>query len=160
MTDVLKELGAFAFASRMKRLSDRLKAEVSQVYLEQGITFNDSWFLVGVMLSKHKRMTVTDMAEALGISPPAISQVYGDMVKAGIVEVETGDIDRRQRILSLTPAGASVVEALNPIWNAFEICTKDLFEEAGCDALAALTAMEECLEKKSMIQRLRETLKT
>ncbi len=158
MADVLKELGAFAFASRMKRLSDRLKADVSQIYLEQGIAFNDSWFLVGVMLSKHKKMTVTDMAEALGISPPAISQVYGDMVKAGIVVVEHGNVDRRQRILSLTPAGASVVDALGPIWNAFEVCIKNLFDEAGCDALAALTAMEECLEKKSMIERLRETL--
>ena len=160
MADVLKELGAFAFASRMKRLSDRLKAEVSQVYLEQGIAFNDSWFLVGVMLSKHKTMTVTDMAEALGISPPAISQVYGDMVKAGIVEVETGDVDRRQRILSLTPAGASVVEVLDPIWNAFEECTKQLFIEAGCDVLLALTALEECLDEKSMLERLRETLRS
>jgi DNA-binding MarR family transcriptional regulator len=158
LTDALKELGAFAFASRMKRLSDRLKAEVSQVYLEQGIAFNDSWFLVGVMLSKHKKMTVTDMADALGISPPAISQVYGDMIKAGIVKVETGDVDRRQRILSLTPAGSSVVEALSPIWDAFEECTRSLFVEAGCDALEALTAMEECLEKKSMIERLREYL--
>ncbi|MCK4537337.1 MAG: MarR family transcriptional regulator [Candidatus Krumholzibacteria bacterium] len=159
MKDVLKELGAFAFASRMKRLSDSLKAEVSQVYLEQGIAFNDSWFLVGVMLSRYKKMTVTDMADALGISPPAISQVYGDMVKAGIIEVEPGDLDKRQRILSLTPAGASVVEALDPIWNAFEGCIKNLFDEAGCDALAALTAIEECLEKKSMVDRLREALR-
>lgn len=158
MTDILKDLGAFAFASRLKRLSDRLKSEVSQIYLEQGIEFNDSWFLVGYMLSRHESMTVTDMALALSISPPAISQISGDMVKGDIIRIDTGETDRRQRLLSLTPKGRKMVEALGPIWEAVTKCTEEVFEESGCHILDAITALEKELDRKDMVARLREEL--
>ncbi len=158
MTDILKDLGAFAFASRLKRLSDRLKAEVLQIYQEQGIDFNDSWFLVGYMLSRHESMTVTDMALALCISPPAISQISADMVKGDIINIETGETDRRQRILSLTPKGKKMVRALEPLWDAVTKCTEELFDEAGCNILEAITALEKELDKKDMIARLREEI--
>lgn len=159
MIDILRDLGAFAFASRLKRLSDRLKSEVSQIYEEEGIDFSDSWFLVGYMLSKYERVTVTYMADALGISPPAISQISSLMVKKGLIRVETGEEDKRQRILSLTPKGKKTIQALEPIWGAVTECTDDLIEETGFDILGAICAMEKGLDEKSMVERLRERLK-
>lgn len=159
MIDILRDLGAFAFASRLKRLSDRLKNEVSQVYAEEGIDFNDSWFLVGYMLSRHGSMTVSDMASALSISPPAISQVTGDMVRKGIIIVKPDEDDKRKRILTLTPKGEKTMSALEPIWDAVTECTEDLIEETGIDILGAITAMENRLEKKNMVRRLRKRLK-
>ena len=73
--DLLEELGAFAFASRLKRLSDRLKAEATTVYHHQGVDFNDSWFQVGYLLSRKDLMGITEIAKALGISRPAVSQM-------------------------------------------------------------------------------------
>lgn len=159
MIDILRDLGAFAFASRLKRLSDRLKSEVSQIYQEQGIDFSDSWFLVGYMLSKHDNLTVTYMADALGISPPAISQISTVMVKKGLIRVEKGKDDRRKRILSLTPKGRKTIQALDPIWAAVTECTEALIRETGFDMLGAIGAMEQGLDDKDMIERLRERLR-
>jgi len=52
--DTMREYGAMAFASRLKRLGDRLKAEATSLYRANGIEFNDSWFLVAFLLSKRK----------------------------------------------------------------------------------------------------------
>jgi DNA-binding MarR family transcriptional regulator len=158
LVDILRDLGAFAFASRLKRLSDRLKSEVSQTYHEQGVDFSDSWFLVGYMLSKNDKLTVTDMADALGISPPAISQISSVMVKKGLIRVEKGRDDKRKRMLLLTSKGRKTIKALEPIWAAVTECTEVLITETGFDMLGAIGAMERGLEKKDMTERLRERL--
>ena len=42
--DMMSEFGALAFASRLRRLGDRLKAEATKLYRANGIEFNDSWY--------------------------------------------------------------------------------------------------------------------
>jgi hypothetical protein len=44
MTDVIQQLGALAFASRLKRLSERLQRDVSRVYREQKLEFHARCF--------------------------------------------------------------------------------------------------------------------
>jgi len=110
------------------------------------------------MRSKYDRGTGTYMAYALGISPPAISQISSVMVKKGLIRVETGEEDKRQRVLSLTPKGKKTIQALEPIWDAVTECTDDLIEETGFDILGAICAMEKGLEEKNMVERLRERL--
>lgn len=156
--DVLRDLGAFAFASRLKRLGDRLKMEASHVYSENGIEFNDSWFLAGYMLSLHKRMTVTEMARALDISPPAISQVSSDMVKSGIIAVETDRTDKRKRILVLTDKGSAVIEKLAPLWEAIAKVTEEMIETTGYDILNGISTLEADLDEKSLLDRVNEKL--
>lgn len=158
MNDILSDLGAFAFASRLKRLSDRLKAQASQVYYDHGVEFNDSWFLVGYMLSKNDNMTVTEMAEALGISPPAISQISSDMAKHGIIEVNTDEEDRRRRNLSLTEDGKVKIETLQPLWDAITKATDEMIEDSGYDFLGAVGAFETHLEKKNLLERVENHL--
>ena len=158
--DILKDLGAFAFASRLKRLGDRLKSEASQVYSAYGIDFNDSWFLVGYMLSLHKRMTVTEMANALDISPPAISQVSADMVKSDIINIEVDETDKRKRILVLTEKGAAIINDLSPLWSAIATATEDMIEESGTDLLDGISKLENGLNEKSLLGRVKARLNT
>jgi DNA-binding MarR family transcriptional regulator len=152
--DILSELGAFAFASRLKRLSDRLKSEATTIYHHQGADFNDSWFLVGYMLSKHESMTVSEMARALGISRPAISQIAGDMVKQNLIKVRIDGHDRRRKRLSLTNKGMDAVATLQPVWDIVGECTEKLLASTGCDILKALTHIEKELERQSIFSRV------
>lgn len=152
--DIIRDLGSFALASRLKRLSDKLKQQASAVYTERGIEFNDSWFLVGYMLSKNEGMTMTEMANALGISPPAISQVSVEMVKKGIVVLDTDITDRRRKIMTLTPKGKRIVKALEPIWDMIAAVTDSIITSSGEDLLSALAAFEDELDKSSLIERV------
>lgn len=156
--DLLQELGTFAFASRMKRLSDRLKSEATTLYHHRGVDFNDSWFLVGYMLSRQENLTVTEMAKALGISRPAISQVATEMARHRLISVRVDDTDRRRRMLSLTDCGRETVECLEPVWRAIAECTDELIVSSGQDILKAIEAIERGIEARSLFARVLDHL--
>lgn len=156
--DLLRDFGAMTFASRLKRLGDRLKAEATKLYNDHGVEFNDSWFLVAFLLSRNEGLSVTDMAEMLGISRAAISQMYKAMERNGLLVVHTDDRDRRRRLLYLTEEGKAAVTALEPIWNAVGECTETLVKETGQDILKALSDIEDELAERSLFERVSDHL--
>jgi DNA-binding MarR family transcriptional regulator len=157
--DLLRDFGAMTFASRLKRLGDRLKAEATKLYHVQGIEFNDSWFLVAFLLSRNEGLSVTDMADMLGISRAAVSQMYRAMERKGLLVVHTDDSDRRRRLLYLTEEGRVAVAALEPIWNAIGECTEELVASSGRDVLKAITDIERMLEQRSLFERVGDRLR-
>ncbi|HER43931.1 MAG TPA: MarR family transcriptional regulator [Candidatus Eisenbacteria bacterium] len=157
--DLLRDFGTMTFASRLKRLGDRLKAEATRLYNARGVEFNDSWFLVAFLLSRNEGLSVTDMADMLGISRAAVSQMYKAMERNGLLVVHTDDRDKRRRLLYLTEEGRAAVTALEPIWNAVGKCTEDLVRETGQDVLKALSDIENELEERSLFERVSDHLK-
>lgn len=152
--DVIRKFGAFTFASRLKRLSDRLKAEATTLYHHQGIDFNDSWFLVGYLLSRQDNMNVTEMAQTLGISNSAVSQIVCDMERHNLLTIETDEHDKRCRLLSLSEDGREAVDKLLPVWEAVRDCTEELMESTGQDVLKAIADIEKELEHRSLFARV------
>jgi len=152
--DVIRKFGAFTFASRLKRLSDRLKAEATTLYHHQGIDFNDSWFLVGYLLSRQDNMIVTEMAKALGISNSAVSQMVCDMEKHNLLTIETDEHDKRRKLLSLSEDGREAIERLSPVWEAVGDCTEELIKSTGQDLLKAIADIEKELEHRSLFARV------
>jgi DNA-binding MarR family transcriptional regulator len=58
-------------------------------------------------------LTVGDLAEQLGRSPSATSRVVSGLVRRGYVERDEEVADRRERVLSLTPEGHSLLSAVD-----------------------------------------------
>jgi DNA-binding MarR family transcriptional regulator len=152
--DLLQELGAFALASRLKRLADRLKSEATTLYHNQGVDFNDNWFLVGYLLSRNESMNVTEMAKKLAISRPAISQIASEMARRNLVTISVDARDRRRRLLSLTEKGKQAVSSLERVWEAVGVCTEEMIESTGQDILQAISAIEASLEDRCMFSRV------
>ena len=100
--DLMRELGSMAFASRLRRLSDRLKSEATRLYQSRGIDFNDSWFLIAFMLSKREGITIKEVSDAFGISHSAISQMASAMKREKFIESRQDARDRRRNLLFLT----------------------------------------------------------
>jgi len=157
--DRMREFGAMAFASRLKRLSDRLKAEATKLYRANGVEFNDSWFLVAFVLSENEGITVTEIADALGISHAAISQMAAAMERKKLLVSRSDTRDKRRTLLRLTQKGRSAVDAMRPIWNAVGECTDELLASTGKDPLPAISAIEERLDEKSLFDRVTEHMK-
>ena len=157
--DVMREFGAMAFASRLRRLSDRLKSEATKLYRENGIEFNDSWFLIALMLSNREGISVTEAADALGFSHAAISQMAAAMERKGLLVGSPDERDRRRTLLHLTDEGRSTIDELRPIWDAIGECTGELIGSTGEDFLPAITEIEEQLEQQSLLSRVTERMK-
>jgi DNA-binding MarR family transcriptional regulator len=154
--DLMRELGPMAFASRLRRLSDRLKSEATRLYQARGIDFNDSWFLLAFMLSKRDGITVKDVSDAFGISHSAISQMASAMKRKKFIKSRQDARDRRRTLLFLTEEGRSAVKALQPIWTAIGKYTERLLTQTGEDVLSALTELEKHIKEKDLFTRVTE----
>lgn len=154
--DTVRALGTFALASRMKRLVERLKAEASRVYRDRGIDFNDSWFLAAWMLSREDGITASEMAERLGISRPAVSQMTAGLRRAGLITYRGDPDDRRRRLISLTGKGRRTVGELEPLWREVDVVTREMIDSSGVDLLRGLSAIEDAIDKKGLSERIAE----
>lgn len=152
--DAIKRLGMLAFASRLKRLSERLMQDVGRVYREAGLDFEPRWFLVFHQLVEAGPLSVTAIAESVGITHPAVNQVAAEMEKAGLITSAADANDRRRRILSLSKRGKAMDAVLRPVWEDIETATWELAREAGFDVLKAVETLENALEEHNLYARI------
>lgn len=156
--DLIRELGPFALASRLQRLSEHLKKEVSTLYHAHGLDFDDQWFLVGYSLARNGEMTMKEMAGQLSLSRPTVSRMIEGMAEHGLIKVVEDASDPMRRRISLTGEGEDTVEELERIWTAVGEITGDLIAGAREDLLGSIEDIEGALEERSLFSRVSERL--
>ena len=159
MSDIIQQLGSLGFASRLKRLSERLLSDVSKVYKEQKVNFEARWFPVAFLLRDAERLSVTEIADRLQITHPAVSQIVGAMESHGLIASSRDMADERRRLLSLTPTGQETLQMLEPIWNAVSACTQELITSTGHNLLDLLSVIERSLDERDMYSRVTATIR-
>jgi DNA-binding MarR family transcriptional regulator len=115
MNSLIKNLGELAVASRLRMLSEKLLHDVSKIYHEQNLDFEPRWFLIFFQLTLKSPMSITEIADAIGITHPAVNQIAGEMLKAKIIKSFTDKIDKRRRLLSLSREGEKMLSLIKPI---------------------------------------------
>lgn len=156
--DVIRELGPLAFASHLKRLSERLMHDVSGMYADVDADFEARWFALTYLLQRQSPLAVSEAAELLGYTHPAVVQIAGAMERRGLIRSRRDARDGRRRLLSLTPRGRATVKRLAPVWAAVRACTQEVLDASGHDVLAALESVERELDREAMSSRLRRVL--
>jgi DNA-binding MarR family transcriptional regulator/GNAT superfamily N-acetyltransferase len=153
--DFIEELGTLAFASRLRRLSERLLRDVSQTYRAEDLNFEARWFPVFYLLWRRSPLAVTAIAQRLHLTHPAVNQVAGAMTKAGLLISTRDSHDDRRRLLSLSPDGKSLARQLQPIWQDIQEATAELVNAGGIDLLEAVAQIEKSLDEANMCERVR-----
>jgi DNA-binding MarR family transcriptional regulator/ribosomal protein S18 acetylase RimI-like enzyme len=154
-TDLIEELGTLAFASRLRRLSERLLRDVSLTYRAEDLNFEARWFPVFYLLWRQSPLAVTAIAQRLHLTHPAVNQVAGAMSKAGLLVSARDSRDDRRRLLSLSPAGKSLARQLQPIWQDIQEATAELVSASGIDLLGGIAQVEKSLDEANMCERVR-----
>ncbi len=158
--DQLKELGALGLANRLRRLADRISREGADVYTSQNVDFEPRWFVLYFLLAHHgEAVPVTDAAQSLGLSHPAIIQLSDDLIKKGLVHSIKDEHDGRRRLLALTTKGRDMLPALERIWDDFEAAYHSLFNEIGYDIITIIERIEQALDGLSIQERVNLSLK-
>jgi DNA-binding MarR family transcriptional regulator len=158
MTDYVRQKGVAAFGTRLRRLSERLDRQVLALYRAHDSAFQPRWFALVVALRERGVLSVGELAALLGITHAAISQLRGELIKAGLVRAKPDPGDRRRQLLELTPAGKRTVTKLQPLWAAVAAATGALCAEMAPDLLEALGRIEDAVEAKSIGARTDEIL--
>jgi len=154
-TDLFHRISALTLASRLRRLSDKLMQGVAQVYEEHHLNFEPRWFPVFFLLGDGMPLSITELAQHLELTHPAINQVAEQLLAHDLVIAERGT-DKRKRILSLSEKGQELYDKLKPLWSNIEQANRAFLQEADGDLLAVLDQLESALKRKDMYQRVME----
>jgi len=127
--DLITQLGPLAFASRLKRLADRLMKDVSQLYKDLDLEFEARWFPVVYYLKERDSVPLTTVAQDLGLTHPAVNQVANVLSEKGLLASTRDTEDERRRLLSLTQKGRDTVRTLEPVWEEIAAATADVIAQ-------------------------------
>jgi len=152
--DRIKELRELAFATRLKRLSERLSKDVSLLYKKLDIDFEARWFSIISILLKKSKVSITEIAANLEISHTAVNQISTELINKGYISSEKDNDDERQRLLSLTENGKKLCKKLEPVWEEIKLANKELIDSVDPKLLQTLDLIENELDKFSMYERI------
>ncbi|WP_346320379.1 MarR family transcriptional regulator [Chitinophaga sp. YIM B06452] len=155
---IVNQLEELALATRLKRLADRLSADVSRIYKESDLDFEAKWFLILELLSREKVLGITEISESLGISHPAVVQLADQMLGQGLIKASVDERDARRRLISLTPAGRQMHKKIGPMLAVIREENRKWLASARHNLLETLTELEASLDEKSMYKRIKINL--
>jgi ribosomal protein S18 acetylase RimI-like enzyme/DNA-binding MarR family transcriptional regulator len=143
--DYIAQLGLVALGSRMRAVSDRLYATADEVYRLTGLEIQGRWLPLLRILHDRGPQTVGEIADAVGQTHSAVSQLADRLTEQGWLTVLLDPADKRRRRLALTPRAETALRAAKPLWRAIE----DLFSEHcrtnDIDLLGTLEVFERAL---------------
>jgi len=155
----LSDLGILGLGSRLKILSDSLYRQIDDVYKSENIEFQARNYPLLQLLNDNESMSVTQLAEVLGQTHPAISQMSKKLQQKGLVYDHVDTDDERKRLLSITPKGFEIVDQLNPIWKDMQVILGRLMSLSNGNLLSSLELLERQLSKQNLVERMADLRK-
>ncbi len=152
----LHDYGSLLLGSRLRKFSEALFAGVDEVYREAGVELPSRCFPVLFLLRDHGELGVSELAERLGQTHPAVSQMSRKLQRHGMIEEGSDPRDERRRLLSLSRRGRAVMSRLEPLWRAIVEAVAEL--ERDHPLSAHLTVLDRALESRGFAERIRAHL--
>lgn len=145
MRDVIAEKGSLFLGSRLKRLADQFQASAGKILERSGLKIQPAHQAIMVALES-ERLTVGQLAQAVGSSQPGVTRAIGQLTDLGLVTTTRGE-DQRERLLSLTAEGQKVLEhARSTVWPAVQTSVDALCEGLSGALLDQLAELESRLK--------------
>lgn len=156
---IIKQLGHVAIGTRFRILTDRLMLDADKVYKSLGLDFEPRWFTVFYLINQKRQITITELADQLGYSQPAVTQIVNSLAAKKIVRAVKGKDDSRKKVITITPKGEELLLKLIPVWQDIENAAKELLSSTGYDVLHIIGKLEAELDRKNIYARVMEKIK-
>lgn len=158
----IEELGELFLGTRLKRLSDTLYDEVDKIYAAQQLQLSSRITAILFLLHESGDSGITQIAEALGITHPAVNQMGKKLIEMAYVENKPDPNDERRRLLCLTEHGKALIAQLIPIWEHLSACLDEMICASEHQLLRAIRNLEQQNQQLCLSQRIkaRQTQKT
>lgn len=147
----LSSLSELALGSRLKALSDHFYAAADEVYRSCGAQVEARWFPLLRYLWESGPSAVGDVADAIGQSHSAVSQMADKLAREGMVNRRRDPKDGRRSVLALTDKAHKALGSLGPVWSAIRRGVMTSLGEDGTRLLAALDACEKRLAERPIV---------
>ena len=152
--DVLGARPHLFLGSRLKRLGERMQADVLILIERAGLPVQPAQYPILAALDSFGPLTVGGLVEATGVSQPGVTRAVTRLVEAGLIENGPASTDRRRRTLQLSTTGKDVIaRSRADVWPAVEASVRDLCANLDGSLLAQLDAMERSLDEQPLHRR-------
>lgn len=139
--------------SKLRHLLHLLDGDVQAIYDAEGLAFRPRFYPIVRKLQTDGPQRVADLADAIGVSQPAVTQTIAEMTKLGLVESRAGP-DRRVRLIELTGAGEAMLGRLERIWMRVHDAARGLDAELDAPLGAILDQAIAALHHTSFRERI------
>jgi DNA-binding MarR family transcriptional regulator len=150
--DLIEDLGELAVATRLTRLSEMTRKDVTRIYKEHHLDFEAKWFPVLYVLSNKASIGVVELADEIGYTHQSVIALVNEMQNKKLIESNPSKTDKRKRLLSLTPKAVDLIEEFKPLWEDFIAVNKIIYNN-GSSLLKAIEDTEAMLMKKGFYER-------
>lgn len=149
--DFLSELGLNAVVTRLKRVSDAMLHDGKRMYKELGMDIEPNWFAVFKLLRRREKITITKIADAIGLSHPSVISIVNKMSDAGYLKESRSKDDSRKRILSLTAKAKRKMPKFEQVWDAGTAGFKKMMNDR--DIIGMLDVLETRIAERGFRER-------
>ena len=156
--DYVRELGALVLDHRFRRLTETLLRTADELYEARGLPFRARWTSTYQLLFSHGPLGITDLAERLRLTHPAIIGITDAMRQEGLVSDARDRQDGRRRMVALTTRARQLDGELRELWKALADVQQERFAAAGVDIVPLLDAVEEDMTKRPLTPEVLERL--
>jgi DNA-binding MarR family transcriptional regulator len=152
--DIIADLGLLTLGSRFKRLGDRLQADVARFFAEQGVDLQPAQAPLLLAVETHGPISVGDLAAVVGVAQPGVTRALSRLTERGLVAVDRGERDQRQKAVRLTPAGQAMTARMRDrLFAGVGGGVAELCEGLTGPLLDQLSALEARLETEPLDRR-------
>lgn len=152
----LHDYGELLLASRLRKVSEALYGGVDAVYRAHGVELPSRCFPILFLLRDHGSLGISDLAQRLGQTHPAVSQMSRKLLAHDVVREAADPADDRRRLLTLSRRGSALMRKLAPVWTALVAAVQAL---EGAEALSrALVTVDAALAARPFAPRIETAL--
>lgn len=152
--DIVRRLGYLTLGSRLKRIGERLQADVLRFTEDKGLSIQPSQCTLLAALDRHGDLTVGELAEALGVSQPGVTRNVARLIDDGLLESGAPHPDQRHKTVRLSKAGhIAVKRSKSEVWPHIEAAVREICANLDGPLLKQLDALEDALAKTPLDRR-------
>lgn len=156
--DIMRQFGSLSLGSRLKRLSDQLFQDVIEIYQRSDIPLSPTYFPLFNLLAQHGSASVTEAAEQLNVSHPAISKMARKMLAEGWLCKTPDPKDERRQLLALSSQSEQLLVSIQPVWHEIRHYLDSLMAQHQHSLLNALDEFENDLRKHGFVEPVLQQL--
>lgn len=140
--------------TQLRHLIELLDSAVERSYENLDPSYRPRYTPVMRVLMQDGVATISEIAQAAGISQPAVTQTVARMTEADLVSVTASETDARQRIVQLTKKGKRLAPRLTQCWEATALAARSLEADMQVPLGRVLEDAIQALEKQSYDERI------
>ncbi|MEO0758020.1 MAG: bifunctional helix-turn-helix transcriptional regulator/GNAT family N-acetyltransferase [Cyanobacteria bacterium J06648_16] len=153
--DFYQQAGKMALGTRLRRLSEKLMADATQIYALYEVPLDPKWLPVFYMLSHQPEASITEIAQSVGHSHPSISQIVKEMKRQDLVTTNKSAKDARVNVARLSEKGRSLIPKAEKQFSDVAASVEALLSEAQYDLWKAVEEAEYLLSEASFYERVK-----